>query len=96
MVRVRVGRSLDEATRSLFSDQVSAVLGRRAVVIDLRDVRFVDRSGLRALYNAVRRLHDFRTRVWLRCSPGPVFTYLRRVGMEWVAPMVVAPGAPSR
>ena len=48
---------LDMATASILNDQLTAVeqSDSRTIVLDLRDLRFIDSSGLHALVRAYRR-----------------------------------------
>jgi anti-sigma B factor antagonist len=48
---------LDMATAPILSDQLTAVeqRGSRTIVLDLRDLRFIDSSGLHVLVSAYRR-----------------------------------------
>ena len=54
VVRVALSGELDIASSPLFEEALDAVIadGSRAVMIDLRDLTFIDSSGLRALLRA--------------------------------------------
>jgi anti-anti-sigma factor len=70
---------LDLATATLFNDRVGAVLQctENVVVLDLRDLEFVDSAGLHCLLNAHRRLTRQARRLQVVCSDGPVWRAIR-------------------
>ena len=57
VTRIALTGELDMATAPILDDQLTGVEqgGSRTIVLDLRDLRFIDSSGLHALVRAYRR-----------------------------------------
>jgi anti-anti-sigma factor len=82
---VRVQAGLERDTRAQFWDQIDTAVTHPRVIIDLRQVRFVDSAGLHALVSAVRRIRAHGGQVHLRSAPGIVHQRLIQVGVDRVA-----------
>jgi anti-anti-sigma factor len=73
-LRLVLGGELDILTAVQFGARVDDVVRRGSgdVVVDLRELRFIDSAGLHILLNAQRRLIRGGRRLTVWSSPGPV------------------------
>ena len=79
---------LDAYAAPAVRDALSSVAEESAVVIVLRDVRFIDSSGLGVLVGAVRRVRELGGCIVL-CSPTPaVARALAMVGLPRIVDVV--------
>ena len=85
---VSVAGELDLATADEFSRAVRGALATSAVVIDLREVRFMDSAGVRALNTALRESaeNDRELRVSAEMHPS-VVQVLEMTGMLGLLPV---------
>ena len=90
--RVTVSGELDLATVDPFSEAVRDALAAGAVVIDLRDVSFMDSSGVRALNTALREAADAGRELRVAEGMQPiVLQVLEITGMLGLLPVGDAP-----
>jgi anti-anti-sigma factor len=89
--RVVVAGELDLATAGELRGQIAELLdaGRRDVLVDLRDVLFMDMSGVHVLLDADRRARAERVRLVVVVEPGPVREVLRLAAADRI--LTVAP-----
>ncbi len=73
---------LDSFTAGALRDGFGRTLGRPAVIIDIRQVPFVDSAGLGALVGGVRRLRESGASVALCCSKSSVLRLLEVTGFD--------------
>jgi anti-sigma B factor antagonist len=92
-VRVLISGELDLATVGDVRNQIAELLdvGWRDVLIDLREVTFMDTSGVHALLDADQRARDESVRLAVVVEPGPVRELLRITGTDRI--LTLAPGA---
>jgi anti-sigma B factor antagonist len=92
-VRVLVAGEVDLATVGGLRDQITELLdvGWRDVLIDLREVTFMDTSGVHALLDADQRARAGSVRLALAVAPGPVRELLRVTATDQT--LTLAPGA---
>lgn len=81
-VVVAVGE-LDFATRDELAEALTAIeeLGTKGVVLDLRDLSFVDSAGLHVLIGAHKRALAGGWRFQIVCGPGSVWRALTLSGL---------------
>jgi anti-sigma B factor antagonist len=92
-VRVLVAGELDLATVGEVRDQIAALLdaGWRDVLIDLRELTFMDTSGVHALLDADQRARAEGVRLAVVVGSGPVRELLRITATDQI--LTLAPGA---
>jgi anti-anti-sigma factor len=78
-VRVLASGELDLSTASSLGDQIAELLdvGWRDVLVDLREVAFMDTSGVHVLLEADERARVEGVRLAVVVEPGPVLKLLR-------------------
>jgi anti-anti-sigma factor len=82
---------LDIAGTARFDEAVDKALSNgRDVVIDLRELSFIDSSGLRSLLRAARAASEGGTRLKILRGTGPVERALAITGVEGELPLVDA------
>ena len=79
---IRVHGELDSYTAGQLRDGIATTVGRPAVIIDLREVPFVDSAGLGALVGGVRRLREAGTGVAVCCDTSSVRRLLAVTGFD--------------
>lgn len=74
---------VERSTAADLSDSLrtATIDAERAVMLDLRDVCFMDSSGLSVLVNALRRLGRQGRELMLVCAPGQVRRLLELSGL---------------
>lgn len=67
MVIVRLTGEIDISSAHLLSDQFASMVteGRSAIILDATNVTFMDSTGLHALVEGKRTLHDKGSRIYL-------------------------------
>jgi anti-sigma B factor antagonist len=92
-VRVLVAGELDLATVGDVRDQIAELLdvGWRDVLIDLREVTFIDTSGVHVLLDADQRARAEGVRLAVVVEPGPVRELLRITATDQI--LTLAPDA---
>ena len=93
-VRVLVVGEIDVSTAHLLGDQLAELLesGWREVVADLREVSFMDTSGLHVLLDAHERAGQVDAVLSVAVEPGPVRRLLELTGAGRIL-SVVEPAA---
>jgi anti-anti-sigma factor len=83
-VRVIAAGEIDLSSIALLRDELEALftMGWRDVVVDLREVSFMDTSGVQALVLARRRAHDLDGHITVICDGGPVHRLLELTLIE--------------
>lgn len=91
--RVAVGGELDLGTVGRFEAALSQAEARGddPVVVDLRDVAFMDSSGLRAILEAYKRGLSAGRRLVVVCGPGAVRRVLEITGASTVLDVAAEP-----
>ena len=74
---------LDFATRDELVETLTAIeeLGARSIILDLRDLSFIDSAGLHVLIAAHKRALAGGWRFQIVCGPGPVWRALELSGL---------------
>ena len=78
---VTVRGDVDMASAPSFSRALDEVADADHLVVDLREVTFIDSTGLGVLVRAHRELGD-RGPLLVRCNPGPVRRVLEVSGVD--------------
>jgi len=81
MVEIAAAGELDLATSELLREAVDVCCQRdgiRVVIVDLRDLTFIDSTGLRALWHARERAQSIGAELILR-SPSPSVQHLLKI-----------------
>jgi len=81
IVEIAAAGELDLATSELLREAVDVCCDRegvRAVIVDLRDLSFVDSTGLRALWHARERAQSIGAELILR-SPSAAMRHLLKI-----------------
>ena len=94
---VSVGGELDLATVDRFEAVVSQAedRGEERLVLDLRDIVFLDSSGLRAILEAYKRGLPAGRRVAVVCGAGPARRVLEITGAGTVLDVLYEPPPPA-
>jgi anti-anti-sigma factor len=73
-IRIIAVGEIDLSSVALLRDELEALftMGWRDVTVDLREVSFMDTSGVHALILMRRRAHDLDGRLTVVCDGGPV------------------------
>ncbi len=79
---IRVEGDLDSFTAVQLREGFGRVLGRPATLVDIREVPFVDSSGLGALLGGIRRLREAGGAVALCCTRPSVLRLLAITGVD--------------
>jgi anti-sigma B factor antagonist len=87
---VHVGGTLDLRGAPEFDREIERVLhgSAKEILIDLRDVEFMDSIGLRSLVAAHRRALRAGVPLWLVRGGPPVSQVLRMTGLDMTLPMI--------
>lgn len=88
---ISVVGELDSFTATELRAGITAVLGRPATIIDIRDVPFVDSAGLGALMGGIRRLREAGGDVALCCTHPGVLRLLLMTGLDRVVAITESP-----
>ena len=88
-VRVRAAGELDLSTVGLLRDQVAELidLGWRDLLVDLREVTFMDTSGVHLLLEADDRARSAAVRLGIVLEGGPVEDVLKITGVDRLLPL---------
>jgi anti-anti-sigma factor len=83
-VRVVAAGEIDLSSVELLRDELEALfaVGWRDVIVDLREVSFMDTSGVHALIVARRRAHDLGGDIAVVCDGGAVHRLLELTMIE--------------
>jgi anti-anti-sigma factor len=83
-IELRLSGELTLATVHVFQDQLrdSEAAGPDVLVVDLRQLRFLDSLAIGQLIAAVMRLRDAGRRLTLITAPGPVERLLALTGVD--------------
>jgi anti-sigma B factor antagonist len=95
-VRVVAAGELDPSTADELGAHLAALLDAGAwhdVVVDLREVAFMDTSGVHALLDAGRRARDEGVTLVVVVEPGPVKEVLRLTAADRVLTVAASDGA---
>ena len=87
---------LDSFTACELRAGITDVLGRRATIIDIRDVPFVDSAGLGALMGGIRRLREAGGDVALCCNHPGVLRLLLVTGLDRIVAITASPAEARR
>jgi anti-sigma B factor antagonist len=79
---IRVHGELDSYSAGQLRDGIATTLGCPAVIIDIREVPFVDSAGLGALVGGIRRLRESGASVALCCNTASVRRLLAVTGFD--------------
>jgi anti-sigma B factor antagonist len=79
---------LESSTVSRFRQAFTGCLGRRAVVIDLSQLRFIDGAGLTALVGAVRRARERSCDIAVACAHTSMRKALLSTGLDQIVSLV--------
>lgn len=71
--------AVDDATRELRQLEESDA---QNVIVDLRELEFIDSSGISALVEAQLRFRENGSRLEFLCGPGPVQRVLQMTGVD--------------
>ena len=87
---VRVGGTFDLHGAERFDREIDGVLGgsTREVLVDLREVEFMDSIGLRSLVAANRRAFAAGVPLWIVRGGPPVAQVLRMTGLDMLLPLI--------
>lgn len=88
---IRVEGDLDSFTAAGLREGFGRVLGCPATVIDIREVPFVDSSGLGALLGGIRRLREAGRAVALCCTRQSVLRLLHFTGVDRIVTVTATP-----
>jgi anti-sigma B factor antagonist len=88
-VSVLASGELDLCTVPALREQVTELLdsGWRDLTVDLRELDFMDSSGVHALMDAHRQIRDLGARLTVVVEPGPVAHVLRITGHDRLLPL---------
>jgi len=93
---ISVAGELDSFTACELRAGITGVLGRKAAVIDIRDVPFVDSAGLGALMGGIRRLREAGGEVALCCTHPGVLRLLLVTGLDRIVAITGSPAEARR
>jgi anti-anti-sigma factor len=87
---VRVGGTFDLHGADRFDREIGRILHgpTREILVDLREVEFMDSLGLRSLIAAHRRAFEARVPLWIVRGGAPVAQLLRMTGLDMVLPLI--------
>lgn len=85
---VRVDGDLDAAGAVSLRNELAALTSAEALVVDLREVGFIDSAGIGALIGAIRRSHAEGDEIVIVANRGPLRRALELVGIAALAPVV--------
>jgi anti-sigma B factor antagonist len=88
---ISVAGELDCFTACELRAGITDVVGRPATIIDIRNVPFVDSSGLGALMGGIRRLREAGGNVALCCGHSGVFRLLQMTGLDRIVAITDSP-----
>ena len=88
---VRVEGELDSFTAAGLREGFGSVVGRPATVVDIREVPFLDSSGLGALLGGIRRLREAGGAVALCCTRPSVLRLLAVTGVDRTVAVTATP-----
>lgn len=88
---ISVVGELDSFTACELRAGITAVVGRQATIIDIRDVPFVDSAGLGALLGGIRRLREAGGNVVLCCTHPGVLRLLTVTGLDRIVAITKSP-----
>lgn len=83
---VRVKGELDCSTTAVLRTALVALGDDQLVIVDLREVPFMDSAGLGAVIGGIRRLRDHGNEVAICAGPGPVQRVLAVSGFDRIVP----------
>lgn len=70
--------------------------GTQNILVDLREVEFLDSSGLGVLVGVLKRMRERGGELALACSEGPVLKVLTITGLDRVFPIHEEPASAIR
>ena len=87
---VRVGGTFDLHGADRFDSEIGRILHgpTREILVDLREVEFMDSIGLRCLIAAHRRAFAEKVPLWIVRGGPPVAQILRMTGLDMVLPLI--------
>jgi anti-anti-sigma factor len=87
---VRVGGTFDLHGAERFDREIGRILQgpSREILVDLREVEFMDSIGLRCLVAAHRRSFEAKVPLWIVRGGAPVTQILRMTGLDMVLPLI--------
>lgn len=87
---VRVGGTFDLYGADRFDREIGQILHgpTREILVDLRDVEFMDSIGLRSLVAAHHRAFEHKVPLWIVRGGAPVARVLRMTGLDMVLPLI--------
>ena len=87
---VRVGGTFDLHGAHHFDNEIARILGgpAREVLVDLREVEFMDSIGLRSLVAANRRAFQAGVPLWIVRGGPPVAQVMRMTGLDMLLPLI--------
>lgn len=88
---IRVVGDLDSFGAGVLRDGFGRVIGSGATVVDIREVPFVDSSGLGALVGGIRRVREAGGAVALCCTKRSVLRLLSVTGVDRVVTVTSDP-----
>jgi anti-sigma B factor antagonist len=91
LVTITVEGDVDSFSAGQLRECFAAILGRAATVIDMRDVPFLDSSGLGALVGGIRRLRESGGSVAICCDRPSVLRLLAMTGVDRIVDLAESP-----
>jgi anti-anti-sigma factor len=87
---LRVGGTFDLHGADRFDAEINRILHgpTREILVDLREVEFMDSIGLRCLVAAHRRAFAEKVPLWIVRGGPPVAQVLRMTGLDMVLPLI--------
>jgi len=87
---VRVGGTFDLHGADRFDREIRHILHglTKEILVDLRDVEFMDSIALRCLVAAHRRAFEAEVPLWIVRGGAPVAQVLRMTGLDMVLPLI--------
>ncbi|MDQ3640118.1 MAG: STAS domain-containing protein [Actinomycetota bacterium] len=93
---IQVAGELDSFSACELRAGIADVLGRPAVILDIRYVPFVDSAGLGAIVGGIRRLREAGASVALCCTRSSVLRLLMTTGLDRIVPIADSPAEARR
>lgn len=88
---VRMEGELDSFSAARLREELAGAVAYEATIIDMREVPFVDSSGLGALVGGLRRIREAGRGVALCCTRPSVRRLLAMTGVDRLVPVTGSP-----
>jgi anti-anti-sigma factor len=95
---IRLEGELDLSSEDPFQKEVERVLNGNTstVIVDLRELTFIDSTGLRMLIRLHREVGDGQVDFAIFCGDGPVRRVFEQTGLDAILPLVDPPPSDGR